>query len=92
VAHQPFSLKLPDGAELLIRRHLGVDSMELPEVDSVQSEPLETSLQLSAQELGPPVLHPLIRSRPPEPTLGRDHQARVRVQRLGDELLATCGP
>ena len=49
--------------------------------------------QHSLQALGAAVARPLARAGAAQAALGRDHEVvRVRVQRLGDQVLADLGP
>jgi hypothetical protein len=48
VPDQALTLELAYCLELLLRRYLGIDSMELPEVDPFQPKALEAALQIPA--------------------------------------------
>src|SRR5207248_8646688 len=87
------ALKLAQGLELLLLRHVRIDAMELIEVDPLELQPLQASVELLAQPLRPPVLDPLVRPGAVEASLrGDDEAGRVGVQRLADELLADVRP
>ncbi len=81
--------------ELLERRdralvgHLRVGAVLLVELDRVEPQPPERALAGLPQVLGAAVARPLVRAGPSQPSLGGDQQVlRVRVERLGDQLLA----
>ena len=52
-------LQLLEHAELLLARHLGVDAVQLEEVDALDAEPAQAHLALLAQVLGRPDRLPL---------------------------------
>src|SRR3954454_9871960 len=92
MAHEPLALELPEGVELLLGGHLGVDAVELVEIDTLEPEAAETSLELTPEMVGPPVGHPLVRPRAEEASLGGDDQSLgIGVQRLGDDLFGDVG-
>ena len=66
MADLPFLLQPRQRAELVLERHLGVDTVELQQIDPLQPEPAEAALDLSPEVFGPAVLDPLIGARPPE--------------------------
>ena len=79
-------------AELLLGRHLGVDAVELEEVDGLDPEASQAHLALLAQVLGPAHRQPLARPLPGEPGLGGDDQALgIGVEGLEDDVLADLG-
>src|ERR1044071_5741108 len=88
-----FRSDLRQRVELLLLRHFGIDAMQLIEVDALQLQPAQASVELLAQPLRPRVLDPLARPRPVEPTLRGDDESRwIRMERLADELLADVRP
>ena len=79
----------PDG---LLDRHLGVDDVQLVEVDALDTKAAEARLARRPEILGPSVGAELPRAFADRAALRRDHDVgRVRVQRLGDQLLAHVG-
>jgi hypothetical protein len=76
--------KLANRAELLLERDVGIDPVQLPQVDRVEPKPTQAVLALGSQALGAPVgVAPASES-----ALGRDHQSLgVRMQGVGDEVL-----
>jgi hypothetical protein len=78
---------------LFIGGYVGVDAMELPEIDPFLAQPLEAAVQLLAQVFGAAVHRPLVRSRALVPCLRRDDEPLgIGVQRLGDQLLGDVRP
>ena len=72
-----------------VDRHLRVEPVELVEVDAVELQAPQRHLDALAQVLGPADGLPHARAAAREAALGGDDQAvGVRVQRLGDEVLA----
>lgn len=93
VAHLALTHELGERRELFVVRHGGIDPVQLPQIDALDLEALEASLERLAQMAAVSVRRPLIRSGPLEATLCRDHQPlRIRVQRLGDEFLGHVWP
>ena len=63
--------------------------MELVQIDAFDAQALQARLAGGAQVFGASIGCPLLARRARDATLGRDHEpGRVRVQRLGDQLLA----
>ena len=87
---------LPQARELaegILERHLGIDVMELVQVDARELQSLEAPLASLAQVLGPSVRDPLRRARTQQTAFGRDDEAaRVRREALRDQPLADLGP
>jgi hypothetical protein len=87
-------LKAPswEGTQLVGQRHLGVDAVQLDEVDPVELQVPQRQLHLLLEVGGASHRVPLPRAGADQARLGADHQLlRVRVQRLGDDLLADEG-
>jgi hypothetical protein len=73
--------------------HSRIGLMQLVQVDALQLQPLEATVERRAQVLGSPVRIPVVRTAAQQPPFGRDHQAHtVRMQRFGDQLLADIRP
>ena len=73
---------------LLFGRHVGVDPVQLEQVDALDSEAEQAAFALPAQVLRATAWGPRAGTGPGEAGLGGDLQvARVRVERLTDELL-----
>src|SRR5437588_357854 len=78
-----------DRADRLLKRHIGIGTVKLVEVDAVQAEPAQAALQRFPQVLRPPVRRPLTRAGPLEPAFGGDHKALgIRMERFADDPLA----
>src|SRR5262249_52492889 len=75
-------------AELLVDRHLGIDAVQLVQIDAIDRERLQAAEHGGAQRLGTAVGGPLERAGPQEATLRRDDDAPIRMQHLADEHLA----
>ena len=54
-ADLPLVLQLLDGAALLLERDLGIDAVQLPEVERGDAEPAQAVLAIGPQPLGAPV-------------------------------------
>src|SRR5438105_13053634 len=62
--------------------------MQLPQIDPLELQSLETFIDGLCQILWPAVLFPLSRAWPGLTAFGRDHQSfRIRIQRFGNEQL-----
>jgi hypothetical protein len=61
VADLPGVLHVLQGTEALGQRHVGVDPVELVELDAVDAQAAEAHLDALAQEAGPPDRLPLPR-------------------------------
>ena len=87
MAHEPLFLELAQDGELFVCGNLGIDSVELPQVDPVQLQSLQAGLELATKVFGPSILDPAIRTGALEAALGGDDQAGIGVQSLCDQLL-----
>ena len=65
---------------------------ELVEIDALHAKPPEAALARLLQVLRTAVARYWLRARALEPPLGGDHQAGIRIQGLGDQVLVTSGP
>lgn len=75
--------------DLVGQRDLGVDPVQLIEVDPLHTQVAQAQFGLLPQVLGTAERAPVTRARTGQPALGGDHQVLgVRMQRLADELLA----
>jgi hypothetical protein len=77
MADQPFALELADRLKLLLGRDLGVDPVELPQIDPLQPESPQASFQLAAEEFRPAILDPLVGARSLETAFRRDDQPGI---------------
>jgi len=85
-------LQLRQLADLVGQRHLGVDPVQLQQVEPLHLQPPQRQLGLLAQVGRPANRNPLLRTRPGQAGLGGDEQVvGVGVQGLGDDLLAGAG-
>ena len=96
MADEALILHLPDDTELLVFGHLGVDAVQLPQVDALDTEPAQRHLHALAQVVGPPDCRPLVGALAGETALGSDDHAAVRVgaalvERLAQQVLADEG-
>jgi hypothetical protein len=82
-------LKVDQHAQLVLERHLRVDSVQLEEMDALKSKSPEAHLGLLAQILRPGEGMPFIGPSAKKPSLRGDHQlGGVWVQRPADQLFA----
>ena len=81
----------PDGAELLVARHLGIDAVELPETDLLHAEKALTHQCLLAQIFGAPHRVPGARTCADEAALGSDEHAFIGVKRFLQIVLGNIG-
>ena len=92
MANLALTLKVSERADLIGKRNLGIDPVELKKVDPVDLQPDEAALAARAQILWATVGHPLVRPRALKAGLGGDDQVlRVGRQSLGDQLLRDRG-
>ena len=90
VAHLALVAQLLEDPELLGGGDLGVDAVQLEEVDALQAQPAQAHQALLTQVLGTAHRWPLggVGTDAGQPRLGPDHEpVRIRVQRFADELL-----
>src|ERR1700730_354415 len=90
--HQPnlaFVFQLGQSFNRRLKRDDGIRSMQLIDVDAVQAQPLETSLNRFAQVRGSCIVGPLVGAGTVPAPLGGNYKAsRVRKQRFRNEFLA----
>ena len=67
-------LKFLQGAQGLGDRHLGIDAMQLVEIDAVELQAPQTQFDALAEIFRTADRSPLVRPGPGEPALGGDHQ------------------
>ncbi len=92
MADLALALQAFDDGERFFDGHLGVDAMELPEIEPLYLEAAQAHLDLLLQVFGTPDWKPLVLSLPGQSGLGRDHDsAGVGRERLADESLAHFG-
>ena len=85
--------ELGQGADRLLVGDVRVGAMKLVEVDALDAQRAQAALERRAQVLRAAVRRPAPGAGAQQPALGGDHEAvGVRVQRLGDELLAHPRP
>ena len=85
----PLLLQIPQGAELIVERHGGIDAVQLVQLDALELEPAQARFTGGAQVLRSAVRRPMTGAGTLEPALGGDHQLRrIRIEGLGDEALA----
>src|SRR5690606_30846399 len=93
VANELLFAELADRVKLLLARHLGIDAMELPQVDLLDPETLEAALKPLPQRFRAAIDPPCVRPGPLKPGLGRDDEAvGIGVKGLADQLLADMRP
>jgi len=85
MADQPFLLHLCDDAELLVARHLGIDAVELPELDALLLQPTQTHHHALAQVFRPADQLPAVRPAAREAAFGGDDHVLAGRQRLGGQ-------
>src|ERR1700735_3068377 len=84
-----FGLKRFQRSKLIFRGNFAIDAVKLEQINSLETQPLETSLARRAQIFGTAVRHPFIRTRTFESRFRCDHQARrVWVECFGNNFLA----
>ena len=92
MGHLALGHQVGEEPELFVGRHLGVDPVQLEQVDALEAEPAEAELALLAQVLGPTDRRPHAGPLTGEPGLGGDHQVLgVGVERFEDEPLTDLG-
>ena len=85
-------LQVAQRADRLLVGHLGVGPMKLVEVDALEAQGAQAAFECRAQVFGSSVGGPLVGGGPQQSALGGDHETvGIRIQRLGDELLADPG-
>ena len=93
MADLPGLLQLGEGADLLGQGHLGVDAVELEEVEPIHPQVPEAQLHALHEILGPAEQAPCVRPAAGHAALRADHQRRrVRRQGVADDLLGELGP
>jgi len=76
----------------VLERHLGVDAVQLVEVNLIELEAFEAAVQHFLQVLGAGINGPHVGPGAQQPALGADDQALfVRVQRLGNQFFRHVG-
>src|SRR5688572_18777063 len=91
MADQAFALHVGDDAELIVARYLGIDTVQLPQVDTLHTESAQAVLDALAQIRRLALAHPLVGPGPHEATLGRNDQALVGSELLSDQAFAHLG-
>src|SRR6266478_5123273 len=88
-ANLAFVSHLSQSFHRCFKRDDGVRNMQLINVDAVQTQPLEASLNRLAKVRGSCVVGPMIRAGTVPASLGGNYKAsRVRKQRFGNQFLA----
>src|ERR1700674_2564620 len=76
----------------MLHGDLGVDPMQLIEIDPVEAQPPQAPFARRLQMFWLSVFNPLVRTRPLEATFRRDDDAlRIGIQSLGNDSLAHMG-
>src|SRR6267154_927715 len=89
VTDLPLLLQIPQGTELIVERHGGIDAVELVQLDALELEPAQAGFTGGAQVFRSTVRRPLTWAGTLESPLGGDHQLwRIRIKGLRDEALA----
>jgi len=91
VADLALLLHLLEHAELLLARDVGVDAVQLPQVDLIDAEAPQAHLAALPQIVGAPTDRPLTRAGAQKAGLRGELDAVIGMQRLGDELLGDVG-
>src|SRR5207302_7868107 len=82
-------LQIPQGAELIVERHGGIDAVQLVQLDALELEAAQAAFTGGAQVLRSTVWRPLIGAGAFEPSLAGDHQLGwIRIEGFRDETLA----
>ena len=84
----PLLSQLDEPSDRLLDRNRGVDRVQLIQGHTLDAQAPQAALAGRAQVLGPAVTRPEARATPCKASLGRHHDAFVRVQRLCHEPLA----
>src|SRR3712207_1644938 len=93
VADLALVLEVLQRSERLLERHLRVGRMELIEVDPVDLKAPEAARAALLEPLRPGVRRPPSPAGAAETALrGDDEAVGIRMQRLGDQVLAHLGP
>ena len=89
LADLALGLKILESPHGFLVRHVRIRSMQLVELDRVQSQPAERPLTRLPQVVGIAIGIPLIRTGPHVPALGGDQEVLgIGMQGLGNQLLA----
>src|SRR5580698_2609818 len=88
-----FRLQVLQRSELVFDWNFRIDSIQLIQVNSAQSQPAQASFACGLQMLWISVFDPTVGTRPLEATLCSNHQVgRIGVQSLGYNLLTHIRP
>src|SRR4051794_29958936 len=86
-------LELLERCDRTLVRDLGIRAVQLIELDCVQTQPPQRALAGLPEVLGAAIPGPLPWAGAPQPPLGGDHQILgIRIEGLGDQLLADVRP
>src|SRR5262249_47473480 len=78
-------LKISQRSELIVGRNLGVDAMQLEQVDTLDAQPSDAHLALLSEVFGSAQWNPLVRTSPGKSSLcGNNKAFGVRMQRLAN--------
>src|SRR6202011_2848846 len=93
VENLPLPAQIRKRTELVRGGDLRIDTVELVQVDPLETQAAQAPVDSLAQMIRPPVLHPPSGARALEAALGRNHQPlRIGVQSLGDQALTDFRP
>lgn len=81
VADDSIILQRLDRSKLFLAWHFRIDAVQLPESDLLKPEPLPAFDSLLAQVVRTSIPVPLSRTGSPQPSLGRDEDAVIGVER-----------
>lgn len=84
-------LQFEQFADLVLGGELGVDAVQLEQVDGVDAEAAQAHLTLLAKILRITQHRPHVGARSQQSGLGRDDDSVVGMQRLADQLLGDVG-
>ena len=87
----PSFLKLEQLADLVGQREVGVDAVQLEQVDGLDAQAAQAHLELLAQVARIAQRDPDVRAGPQQSRLGRDHQPVIGMQRLANDVLGDVG-
>jgi len=88
VVDEPLALHIGESTELLVARHFGIDTVELPKGKPVQPQPAKAHQHGLPEVFWPPERGPAVGALPALPGLGSHDDVVIRVEGLADEFFA----